>query len=436
MTTPVSHTEGTADFGNTLDTAFAIAPIAVVTGRIGPGDTGDMFRIDLPTDGWIALVLDGLSKRLDLALINAAGTVRQLSDRGSISYENLFPSLTAGPWYARVFSDLGQVSDYRLSVRTDWLVEGTPGDDIMTGAVERDTLSGLDGDDTLLGLSENDILFGGNGNDRLDGGAQADALFGGLGDDTLLGGNGRDTIYGGAGDDWIETDTGDAYFPQRDIVWAGAGNDTVIGIKSEGQIGGGAGNDLIDLRGPGISWGRGFQAWGGDGDDTLYASDGLVDARSNYWGGQGHDQIRGGVRDDRLFGGAGNDTLVGNDGNDTLESGDGNDVLDGGVGNDVLRGGAGFDRLTGGAGADRFEFDRNQNWNRIEDFSIADGDVLVLNPMMWRADYGLLSPQQVVEIFGRIGIAGDVVLGFGSIGTQVRLVGVTTLDGLEDGLLV
>lgn len=78
-------------------------------------------------------------------------------------------------------------------------------------------------------------------------------------------------------------------------------------------------------------------------------------------------------------------------------------MLEGGAGTDVLRGGAGFDRLAGGAGADRFEFDRNQNWNRIEDFSIADG---------------------------------DVVLGFGSIGTQVRLVGVTTLDGLEDGLLL
>ena len=440
MTTPVSHTEGTADFGNTLDTAFAIAPIAVVTGRIGPGDAGDMFRIDLPDTGRISLRLDGLSGRLDLAYFDRAGTILGSSWDWSTAPKNLEFLMPDRTWYVRVSPTTNAVSDYRLSVITTGPVEGTSGDDSLTGGVGLDTLYGMDGDDTLVGLDNRDLLVGGSGNDRLDGGDWHDQLYGGLGDDTLLGGNGNDELYGGAGDDWLETGAGSVGSWFREKAWGGSGNDTVIGGSSDNRVnhtthvGGGAGNDLIDLRGPGWFW-----AYGGDGDDTLQASDGPgtgTPGLNNLWGGQGNDQIRGGVQADRLYGGAGNDTLTGQDGNDTLEGGGGNDVLDGGVGNDVLRGGAGFDRLTGGAGADRFEFDRNQNWNRIEDFSIADGDVLVLKQFLWQADYGLLRPQQVVDLFGRIGTAGDVVLGFGSIGTQVRLVGVTTLDGLEDALLL
>jgi Ca2+-binding RTX toxin-like protein len=436
MADPVSYAEGTTDFGNTLDTAFAIAPVSVVTGRISSGDTGDMFRIDIPDTGRISLRLDGLSNvsDIELALIDAAGTVLRQSTRDGVSPETIIsPVVMAGPWYVHVFPARGG-SDYRLSVTTVLLRKGTPGDDSMTGTSGQDTLYGLDGDDRLIGMDGNDLLGGGGGNDRLDGDDGHDTLYGGLGDDTLLGGNGNDTLYGGAGDDRLETGPGVAGYWRPESAWGGAGNDTVIGGDSPdgigSEIGGGAGNDLIDLRGPGV-----FRAWGGDGDDTLHASDGM-EAGSNYWGGQGHDQLWGGVQGDRLFGGAGNDTLAGQDGNDTLDGGPGNDVLHGGVGNDVLHGGAGFDRLTGGAGADRFEFAAGQNWNRIEDFSIAEGDVLVLNQMMWQAPYGLLRPQEVVEIFGRIGTAGDVVLDFGSIGTQVRLVGVTTLDGLEDGLLL
>lgn len=429
MADPVSHAEGTTDFGNTLDTAFAIAPHSVITGRIGLGDAGDMFRLEMPQEGRIALRLDGLTSDIELALIDATGAVLRQSTRGSTYPEIIDMPVKAGLWYVRVYPYLGQ-SDYRLSVTALSAVEGTAGPDTLTGSTGRDTIYGLGGDDTVIGLDDDDLLVGGSGDDRIEGGDGDDQLFGGLGDDTLLGDTGNDGLYGGAGDDRIETGGADPYWG-GESAWGGSGNDTVIGGAGRGAVGGGAGNDLIDLRGPGV-----FRAWGGDGDDTLYASDGLAGSTYGYWGGHGHDQLWGGVQGDRLFGGAGNDTLTGQDGNDTLDGGGGNDVLDGGAGNDVLRGGAGFDRLTGGAGADRFEFDRNQDWNRIEDFSIAEGDVLVLGQMLWRADYGLLRPQEVVEIFGRIGGAGDVVLGFGSIGTQVRLVGVTTLDGLEDGLLL
>jgi Ca2+-binding RTX toxin-like protein len=452
MADPVSYAEGTTDFGNTLDTAFAIAPVSVVTGLIAAGDAGDMFRITMPTEGRISLVLDGLGGNLDLWLLDAAGNILRGSAAWGLTRERIDIMAPGGTWHVQVAPSrsvvVPAVSDYRLSVTAVWLVEGTPGPDSLTGGVGLDTLYGLDGNDTLDGLDGNYILVGGSGDDRVDGGDGDDQLFGGRGNDTLLGGAGRDGLYGGAGDDRIETGPSMGPYWLWESAWGGSGNDTVIGGASRGEVGGGAGNDLIDLRGPGV-----FRAWGGDGDDTIHASDGPGAGRG-YWGGQGHDLIRGGVQDDRLYGGGGNDTLAGQDGNDlldgsvgndlleggagidTLDGGAGNDVLDGGAGNDVLHGGAGFDRLTGGAGADRFEFDRNQDWNRIEDFSIAEGDVLVLSQMLWRAEYGLLRPQEVVEIFGRIGTAGDVVLGFGSIGTQVRLVGVTTLDGLEDGLLL
>lgn len=302
MTTPVSYSEGANDFGNTLDTAVAITPRSVIVGRIGPDDAGDVFRITMPTDGRISLVLDGLSGNLDLRLLDAAGNALRASTAWGLMRERIDIMAPAGTWHVQVVPSrsvtVPAVSDYRLSVTAVWLFEGTPGDDSMTGGVGLDTLYGLRGNDTLDGLDDDDLLVGGSGDDRIDGGDGNDQLFGGLGNDTLLGGDGYDRLYGGAGDDRIETG-GASYFWPGESAWAGAGNDTVIGSSGRGEVGGGAGNDLIDLRGPGL-----FRAWGGDGDDTLYASDGPASSTyHSYWGGQGHDQIRGGVQADRLYGG-------------------------------------------------------------------------------------------------------------------------------------
>ena len=91
---------------------------------------------------------------------------------------------------------------------------------------------------------------------------------------------------------------------------------------------------------------------------------------------------------DSIIGGLGNDTLSGNGGNDSIDGGAGNDSIDGGFGDDRLSGGTGADTLTGGFGADRFLFDATALleraaaapvFDRIVDFSHADGDIIDLS---------------------------------------------------------
>lgn len=55
------------------------------------------------------------------------------------------------------------------------LIEGGPGNDLLTGTAAADRLLGHGGNDTLLGLAGDDELEGGAGNDRLEGGAGNDS---------------------------------------------------------------------------------------------------------------------------------------------------------------------------------------------------------------------------------------------------------------------
>jgi Ca2+-binding RTX toxin-like protein len=79
--------------------------------------------------------------------------------------------------------------------------------------------------------------------------------------------------------------------------------------------------------------------------------------------------LAGNRGDDTLFGGAGNDALFGGKEDDLLFGGDGADRLSGDLGDDTL---------TGGSGADRFLFGPNAGTDTVTDFSLADGDRLVL----------------------------------------------------------
>lgn len=82
--------------------------------------------------------------------------------------------------------------------------------------------------------------------------------------------------------------------------------------------------------------------------------------------------FNGGGGDDRLDGRAGRDIINGEDGNDTLLGGDGDDRVSGGKGTDTL---------TGGDGADRFvlALDIAAGTDTVTDFSVASGDILVVN---------------------------------------------------------
>lgn len=139
----------------------------------------------------------------------------------------------------------------------------------------------------------------------------------------------------------------------------------------------------------------------------------------------GNDMIRGGLGVDRIEGGDGNDRLMGQGGRDLLFGGNGNDLLRGGGGNDRLSGDLGNDTLTGEAGADQFVFTRPVGADVVTDFSLGDGDVLVLNDALWT---GNLTAEQVVSAYARIE-TGDVLFDFGTGGT-IRLDGIGTTVGL------
>jgi serralysin len=78
---------------------------------------------------------------------------------------------------------------------------GDAGNDLLTGNLVANILSGGGGNDTLAGGGGNDTLNGGEGVDTLGGEAGNDSLSGGDGNDTLTGGAGNDTLTGGAGND-------------------------------------------------------------------------------------------------------------------------------------------------------------------------------------------------------------------------------------------
>jgi Ca2+-binding RTX toxin-like protein len=171
-------------------------------------------------------------------------------------------------------------------------------------------------------------IVGSNSDDTLTGGSVADTLFGGDGKDILTGNGGTDTLHGDNGDD---------------TLLGGAGNDSLDGD---------AGDDSLD---------------GGSLDDTLI-------------GRAGNDTLLGGSNKDTLDGGSDKDTLFGDTEDDSLLGGTGDDSLLGGGEDDTLIGGDGNDTLTGGGGVDRFVYNNsNEGVDSITDFTITDGDVIVLS---------------------------------------------------------
>ncbi|MEG3923264.1 MULTISPECIES: esterase-like activity of phytase family protein [unclassified Microcoleus] len=97
-------------------------------------------------------------------------------------------------------------------------INGTSGNDTLTGTIAADLISGLGGDDAISGQEGSDRLFGNSGNDF---------LLGGAGNDALNGGRNQDTLQGGEGDDFLSGDL------DRDILTGGGGKD----IFAIGRIG-------------------------------------------------------------------------------------------------------------------------------------------------------------------------------------------------------
>ena len=143
------------------------------------------------------------------------------------------------------------------AINNEGTINGTPGDDNLTGGTGGSTITGLDG---------NDNLSGGTGGSNLSGGAGNDVLSGGSGSSTLVGGDGNDNLTGGSGSNNLAGD---------------AGNDTLSGGSGSNVLTGGSGNDILE-------------------------------------GGTGGNDFDGGENDDYLVGGTGNNNLTGGSGADTF----------------------------------------------------------------------------------------------------------------------
>ena len=226
-------------------------------------------------------------------------------------------------------------------------IEGTAGDDPLSGSHIDDTIDGKAGDDTIQGGNGNDTLMGGTGNDEISGGVitakkEEDALDdqgiaikksvpvigcargandgmdgndiirGGAGDDKLYGGSDDDKIYGEGGDDLACGNSGD------DLLDGGDGDDVLDGGQGDDTIVGGAGDDLVDYSSSPQGITVDLTKPGNIIQDGFYGRDTI----------SGIERIKGSPHDDTLTGDSGANTFMPGAGADKLDGGAGADTLD------------------------------------------------------------------------------------------------------------
>lgn len=126
------------------------------------------------------------------------------------------------------------------------LLEGSNGNDTLTGdnfaniingRAGHDIIEGLSGNDTLSGGSGHDVVYGGDGNDIINGNAENDTIYGNNGSDQINGGSDDDVIIGGAGADTLTGGTGNDRYVYSALNEAG---DTITDFIN--------GSDILDLR--------------------------------------------------------------------------------------------------------------------------------------------------------------------------------------------
>lgn len=283
-------------------------------------------------------------------------------------------------------------------------INGSNGDDTLTGTAGADDIRGKNGDDSLSGLGDDDSIRGGNGNDTLRGGAGDDSLRGegdndlidgGDGADTLLGAWGHDTLIGGDGDDSLDGASGDDSFE------GGAGDDMIAGGSGDDSATGGDGADTLD---------------GASGADTLEA-------------GAGDDSVSGGSQNDRIWGDAGADTIDGGSDNDLISGGQGGDSLTGGWGDDSLFGGAGDDTIDAIGGDDWVEGGAGDDLIALGGYS-GGADTVVFGPGFGHDTIDGFNPDADVIHVGGAPV-GDAIF----TPTADPMVWVMTLDGVPDASL-
>lgn len=112
------------------------------------------------------------------------------------------------------------------------IINGTGGDNVITGTGNADVINGKGGDDIINAGGGADVVFGGNGDDIISGEGGADYLDGGKGNDILRGGAGADILIGGEGDDILSGGNGDDTF----VFDGTSGNDIVTDFTTADTI--------------------------------------------------------------------------------------------------------------------------------------------------------------------------------------------------------
>ena len=316
-------------------------------------------------------------------------------------------------------SGMDNPDDCTLFADRSRTLRGSNRDDIMCGNERNNTIRGMDGDDVIFGREGdddlqgqdgNDVLWGGPGNDELTGGNGDDELYGEAGDDKLHAGGDEDVLDGGEGTDmvvYVAVNVLDANFLSVNLaegytelkntvaggantlptasemaaegeiledlvgienIWGSVGSDVLVGNDGNNIIGGDAGADHMD-------GGAGTDTASYDGSDSGVTVS-LVAGAANTGGHAAGDVLR---NIENLTGSAGADSLTGNAMDNVLSGGDEADSLIGGAGDDTIIPGMGNDvTLTGGGGADMFIIAKGQGAKTITDFSVTQGDKLVL----------------------------------------------------------
>lgn len=258
-------------------------------------------------------------------------------------------------------------------------ISGTALADRIDGKRGNDTILAGDGADTIFGGDDNDLITGGFGNDQIDGGTGTDTaiflgnagapsnrgVFVNLTNGTATGGDGTDTlvsienVVASNFDDFITGSSGANRLTGND------GSDTFYATPGADTILGGNGLDAIRFSGMGA-----VTANIAAGSYSFAGGSGQFSGIELLFGGSNGDSLSGDGIANRLDGMAGNDTLRGGAGNDELWGGSGSDRLIGDGGNDTLNGNYSMFDGYGDNAADVFVVATNSGTVRIGDFKL------------------------------------------------------------------
>jgi len=252
------------------------------------------------------------------------------------------------------FAD-GTVLTYEQLIDLGFDLEGTEGDDVITGTNAVDRLNGFGGNDTLIAKDDDDVLDGGTG---------ADNMSGGAGDDVYIVDDIGDVVVEKVdeGNDRVEssisytlTDNVENLTLTGNAALEGVGNEldnTLIANDNGSSLQGLAGNDTL-VGGIGadvIDGGTGADVMQGGAGDDLYtvadASDQVIEfadqgsdtvnASLSYTLGENLENLN--LTGSNSINGTGNsldNNITGNTANNTLDGGTGADTLTGGAGDDT-----------------------------------------------------------------------------------------------------